>query len=54
MEDPTTVATHLIGFSLAVGAGLTYKIYKRRQQKDTSSVVWIVGASSGIGKGKSE
>ena len=49
--DGNTIATHLLGVALAVSAGILYRIYHRKLKTDQSCVVWIIGASSGIGRG---
>ena len=49
--DWNTITTHLFGIAFAVGASILYKIYHHKLKKDQSNVIWIIGASSGIGRG---
>ena len=49
--DWNTITAHLLGVTLAVSASVLYRIYHRKPKKDQSSVVWVIGASSGIGRG---
>ena len=49
--DWNIITTPLLGVALAVSASVLYRICHRKIKKDQSNVVWVIGASSGIGRG---